>query len=171
MSDIPNVVKISGTLDASDQWTAEQASLSGASHLPDLEAIAVDLATRCVYCGDPATQKDHVVPRARGGKNTLPACKPCNLQKASRTPTEWLIAMHLKAVVGNPPDRLHQIDRNIRPELVDRAAVEAACDAKRDDLIRDAWYAFSAISTCDNLTMFLARVEQVVTTAIEVDRG
>lgn len=36
----------------------------------------------CIYCGDPATVLDHVMPRLLGGSddpsNLQPACKPCN---------------------------------------------------------------------------------------------
>ena len=49
---------------------------------------------RCVYCGEPASQKDHVIPRSRGGGNTqdnlVPACARCNQAKGDRTPEEWL---------------------------------------------------------------------------------
>jgi 5-methylcytosine-specific restriction endonuclease McrA len=47
----------------------------------------------CQYCGDRKKQReltrDHVVPRARGGRttweNTVTACRPCNSQKGSMT--------------------------------------------------------------------------------------
>lgn len=45
----------------------------------------------CVYCGCDLTTKtmtvDHVIPRARGGRNELsnlvPSCAPCNSRKGS----------------------------------------------------------------------------------------
>ena len=44
---------------------------------------------KCLYCGDPATTIDHVVPRALGGKssydNCVAACQPCNSKKANKT--------------------------------------------------------------------------------------
>ena len=46
---------------------------------------------RCHYCGHKATTKDHIVPRARGGKdarwNLVDACFPCNNAKADAWPT------------------------------------------------------------------------------------
>lgn len=52
---------------------------------------------RCQYCGGFADSLDHVVPRSRGGQHTwenvAAACRPCNLRKRDRTPTE--AGMHL----------------------------------------------------------------------------
>jgi hypothetical protein len=50
----------------------------------------------CAYCGnefkDSQLTIDHVLPRSRNGKNTwvntVSACKPCNVEKANRTPEE-----------------------------------------------------------------------------------
>lgn len=50
----------------------------------------------CAYCGDPITHddltRDHVLPRARGGKdvwtNVVVAHRSCNMRKACRTPEE-----------------------------------------------------------------------------------
>jgi len=46
----------------------------------------------CQYCGGFADSLDHVVPRSRGGQHTwenvAAACRPCNLRKRDRTPTE-----------------------------------------------------------------------------------
>lgn len=43
----------------------------------------------CVYCGNPATTIDHVIPRAVGGKSTfdncVAACLSCNGKKADRS--------------------------------------------------------------------------------------
>ncbi|WP_343233202.1 HNH endonuclease signature motif containing protein [Miltoncostaea oceani] len=43
---------------------------------------------RCSYCGGPATQVDHVIPRAVGGTdepgNLVAACGPCNRRKGGR---------------------------------------------------------------------------------------
>jgi 5-methylcytosine-specific restriction endonuclease McrA len=47
---------------------------------------------RCGYCSGPAATVDHILPRARGGKNTwsntIAACHACNQAKADRTPAE-----------------------------------------------------------------------------------
>ncbi len=43
---------------------------------------------RCQYCGAPAENIDHVVPRSRGGQhvweNVVAACRPCNTRKEDR---------------------------------------------------------------------------------------
>lgn len=49
---------------------------------------------RCAYCGsDRQITVDHVVPIARGGKdsadNVVPACKTCNCSKRDRLLSEW----------------------------------------------------------------------------------
>jgi 5-methylcytosine-specific restriction endonuclease McrA len=51
---------------------------------------------RCQYCGAPAENLDHVVPRSRGGQHTwenvVASCRPCNAVKEDRLPSET----HLK---------------------------------------------------------------------------
>lgn len=50
----------------------------------------------CAYCGERfdrrSLTRDHIVPRARGGRdvwnNVVTACKCCNMRKACRTPDE-----------------------------------------------------------------------------------
>jgi len=45
----------------------------------------------CHYCAAPATTRDHIVPKALGGKdgayNIVPSCMFCNTQKADDYPT------------------------------------------------------------------------------------
>lgn len=47
---------------------------------------------RCQYCGSPAEDVDHVLPRSRGGghtwENVVAACRRCNATKQDRTPSE-----------------------------------------------------------------------------------
>jgi 5-methylcytosine-specific restriction endonuclease McrA len=46
----------------------------------------------CQYCGGPAENLDHVIPRSRGGlhvwENVVAACRRCNAKKEDRTPGE-----------------------------------------------------------------------------------
>jgi 5-methylcytosine-specific restriction endonuclease McrA len=71
---------------------------------------------KCAYCGAEGVplQKEHIVPRARGGSNRVSnltlACAPCNQQKGSRTAAEF----------GYP-----QIQAEARKPLADAAAVTA----------------------------------------------
>ncbi len=47
---------------------------------------------RCQYCGRPAENIDHVLPRSRGGQhawdNVVACCRPCNAKKEDRLPSE-----------------------------------------------------------------------------------
>jgi 5-methylcytosine-specific restriction endonuclease McrA len=47
---------------------------------------------RCQYCGRPAENLDHVMPRSRGGEhswdNIVASCRPCNARKEDRLPRE-----------------------------------------------------------------------------------
>ncbi len=46
----------------------------------------------CQYCGSPAENVDHVVPKSRGGQhaweNVVAACRRCNSRKENRSPRE-----------------------------------------------------------------------------------
>ena len=54
----------------------------------------------CGYCGKPGETKDHILPRARGGKteweNLVWACKPCNSHKADKLLTEAKMTLRVK---------------------------------------------------------------------------
>lgn len=58
----------------------------------------------CAYCGNPASTKDHVIPRKLvGGKlgqgNLVPACRSCNALKADMIPAEMrAMAKEMKTV-------------------------------------------------------------------------
>ncbi len=61
--------------------------------------IVAEYDHRCAYCFGTKLevgplQRDHVVPLAQGGSDTVsnivPACKSCNSSKGARTPNEWL---------------------------------------------------------------------------------
>ncbi|MFM7225907.1 MAG: HNH endonuclease [Actinomycetota bacterium] len=59
---------------------------------------------RCQYCGRPAENLDHVVPRSRGGlhswENVVASCRPCNARKEDRLPHEC--AMHPRRIPVAP---------------------------------------------------------------------
>lgn len=42
----------------------------------------------CVYCGNDATQVDHILARANGGtddmSNLVASCQPCNIRKSDK---------------------------------------------------------------------------------------
>lgn len=51
----------------------------------------------CQYCGRPAENVDHIVPRSRGGAHTwdnvVAACRPCNSRKENRSPADVGLAL------------------------------------------------------------------------------
>ena len=51
----------------------------------------------CQYCGRPAENVDHIVPRSRGGghtwDNVVAACRPCNSRKENRSPADVGLAL------------------------------------------------------------------------------
>jgi hypothetical protein len=72
----------------------------------------------CRYCGQEATEVDHVAPRARGGATTptnlVAACRTCNKSKGIRTPAEWRRAQGLVRLLGNA-SRARAVRRHRRP--------------------------------------------------------
>ena len=49
-------------------------------------------ASRCQYCGRPAENLDHVIPKSQGGshawENVVACCRRCNTKKGGRTPRQ-----------------------------------------------------------------------------------
>ena len=82
----------------------------------------------CAYCGDFATDVDHILPVSRGGtrdrENLAPACSTCNWEKLDFTPDEWR-AWRLERGWSWPP-----------PGFVARLAeaVRAAAQDSRDEV-------------------------------------
>jgi 5-methylcytosine-specific restriction endonuclease McrA len=60
----------------------------------------------CQYCGAPAENLDHVVPRSRGGEhsweNVVAACRRCNTKKENRLAED--AGLHLARRPFAPPD-------------------------------------------------------------------
>jgi 5-methylcytosine-specific restriction endonuclease McrA len=52
----------------------------------------------CQYCGGPAENVDHVVPKSRGGEHTwenvVAACRRCNSRKENRQPQDVGMILH-----------------------------------------------------------------------------
>ena len=55
-------------------------------------AVFVRDEFQCQYCGRPADNVDHIVPKSRGGghtwDNVVAACRPCNSRKENRAPSD-----------------------------------------------------------------------------------
>lgn len=65
------------------------------AHTPgEFLTVLAECGGACVYCGAPATTRDHVVPVAVGGSdsvlNIVPSCKPCNSSKGDMPLIVWL---------------------------------------------------------------------------------
>ncbi|HEX2058780.1 MAG TPA: HNH endonuclease [Actinomycetota bacterium] len=60
----------------------------------------------CQYCGRPAENVDHVVPKSRGGghtwDNVVAACRPCNSRKENRSPAD--VGLRLRRKPAAPHD-------------------------------------------------------------------
>jgi hypothetical protein len=58
------------------------------------ELVLVRDFYECVYCHEPATEVDHIIPRAKGGghelENLVACCKRCNGRKGSRSQAAFL---------------------------------------------------------------------------------
>ena len=69
-------------------------------------AVLVRDNFECQYCGRPAENIDHVVPRSKGGPHTwdnvVAACRPCNARKENRSPAD--VGLRLR----HPPQAPHE---------------------------------------------------------------
>jgi 5-methylcytosine-specific restriction endonuclease McrA len=69
----------------------------------------------CVYCGGPATCRDHDVPRFRGGtddpSNLVLACKSCNSRKGTLTGDEYREALRRPVVEAVRVRRPHKANQ------------------------------------------------------------
>lgn len=83
-------------------------------------AVFVRDGHACQYCGKPAENIDHVLPRSRGGRHTwenvVASCRPCNSKKENRTPAE--AGMYLPRAPFVPKERAWVIisHGNVHPE-------------------------------------------------------
>ncbi len=89
----------------------------------------------CAYCGglanDPVLEREHVVPRSRGGSNRVAnqviACRTCNEAKGNALPEQWLAqlrASHRK-IDTTRARNMEKVFAGLRPSLRDAAAVNA----------------------------------------------
>ena len=75
---------------------------------------------RCQYCGSPAEDVDHIVPRSRGGahrwENVVAACRRCNARKQDLSPAE--VGLRLANPPKAPPPVFWLVVRAGRVEAV-----------------------------------------------------
>jgi 5-methylcytosine-specific restriction endonuclease McrA len=69
-------------------------------------AVLIRDAFECQYCGRPAENVDHVIPKSRGGghtwDNVVAACRSCNARKENRSPAD--VGLKLRHPPGRPHD-------------------------------------------------------------------
>jgi 5-methylcytosine-specific restriction endonuclease McrA len=72
----------------------------------------------CQYCGSPAENVDHVIPRSRGGEhvweNVVAACRRCNSRKENRLPDE--VGILLRREPYAPRDGFRLLIGRLEPE-------------------------------------------------------
>lgn len=88
-------------------------------------AVFIRDSFACQYCGGPAENVDHVVPRSRGGTHTwdnvVAACKKCNCRKENRLPQE--VGLKLRRAPAAPHEAVWivvavgRVDPKWRPYL------------------------------------------------------
>lgn len=88
---------------------------------------------RCIYCTNPATTIDHVLPLVRGGTNhegnLAPCCKSCNSSKSGWTVVEWRTGKRLKPMAGELPwDHARGSPRRLRKPPVGEQLTLSICD-------------------------------------------
>ncbi|MGH2740698.1 MAG: HNH endonuclease [Actinomycetota bacterium] len=77
----------------------------------------------CQYCGDPAENVDHVIPRSRGGthawENVVAACRRCNSRKQNRPAHEAGLKLRRKPYAPKDVFRLSlgRLDPSWEPYL------------------------------------------------------
>lgn len=69
---------------------------------------------KCIYCGEPAQQIDHVVPRSKGGKgiraNAVCACLKCNSKKKGNLQIDFITrGLFYLATVGENTDWVDRV--------------------------------------------------------------
>ncbi len=72
----------------------------------------------CQYCGGPAENLDHVVPKSKGGlhtwENVVAACRRCNSRKENRRPED--AGLRLSRTPFAPPDGFRLSLGHLEPE-------------------------------------------------------
>ena len=96
------IVENNGALYRSEHLTIQAPSVIRLRHYvhvprrlyvaPSRKAVFLRDGHVCQYCGRPAENVDHVMPRSRGGRHTwdnvVAACRRCNARKENRLPAE-----------------------------------------------------------------------------------
>ena len=93
-----------------------------------------DTDVRCCYCGDKATEWDHLRPIVSNKRptgyiselaNLVPACSKCNQSKSGSAWREWIVGTapqcpHMRGIVDLPLriERLELYEKKLRPTVI-----------------------------------------------------
>jgi len=85
---------------------------------------------KCGYCGEEATSLDHIIPRFRSGSsnrnNLIPACRRCNMNKASSKMEDWYIRQSYYS-----PENLTRIKSWMSQDVIDIFTYNVDISAQR----------------------------------------
>jgi 5-methylcytosine-specific restriction endonuclease McrA len=95
---------------------------SGLFHNASKRAIFVRDQFECQYCGVRVTMKtgtrDHVIPRSRGGadslSNVVAACRMCNFRKDNKTPEEAKMPLRNRPRALSDDEKVQVLLRTVR---------------------------------------------------------
>lgn len=84
------------------------------------------IKAECVYCGNEATEKDHIVPIISGGNNhpnnLQDICRYCNLEKSGNSEEAWREITISKGLEWPRPSFMAVFSRVIRPWFTEELA-------------------------------------------------
>ena len=88
---------------------------------------------RCQYCGAPAENIDHVIPRSRGGEHTwenvVAACRPCNSRKQDRMLHETSFTLRRKPTAPRERTWILVASGKVRPDWEPYLGVSSSLSA------------------------------------------
>ena len=104
---LPEDVRVATQRARQNARRAKKLAAEVAGPVPRDEYMRIRLEGPCVYCGEPATEVDHIRPLASHGgwehpSNLVPACRSCNASKGDRLLTEWDPRRVFAAVLRSP---------------------------------------------------------------------
>jgi 5-methylcytosine-specific restriction endonuclease McrA len=128
LKDKAEVVASNGMVFRSERYSIEAPSVVRLRHFVHVpfrahapltrRAVFARDAWMCQYCGAPAENLDHVVPRSKGGAhawdNVVAACRRCNSRKENRLPEA--VGLRLARLPFAPPDGFRLSLGRLEPE-------------------------------------------------------
>ncbi|MFJ1758614.1 HNH endonuclease [Kitasatospora sp. NPDC088134] len=103
---LPAAVRAAMSRSSGNAYRARKLAAQVAGPVSAEEYVRVRAEGPCVYCGDEATEVDHVRPLSGHGgwehpSNLVPACRSCNASKSDRLLIEWDQTRVFRAVTAS----------------------------------------------------------------------